>query len=368
MVGKKSALFSLMIVLAIVLSACGQAATPVPATTAPEATSAAPVSTEAPAAASAATAPAATEAAATAPVTNTKLKIAMVLSGPINDNDWNSVGYNGLKQASEELGVEYAYSENVTDADAERVLRDYASRGYNLIFAHSFSFGSATLEVAKDFPDIKFMAGTATELSPNMGTYDNPDYQGAYLAGMLAAGVSKSGVVGWVDGNASPNMLANLHAYEAGAKEMNPSAKVLHTFIGSWYDPPKSKEAALAQIEQGADVLSAQGVGVIDAAKEKKVFALGAMTDQNYMGPDVVLTSVTWDLAPLVKGVAQSILDGKWESKNWSYGIVEGSVKLADFHGLDKNVPADVLAKVNQKMDDIKSGKFVVPHDTTEVK
>ena len=295
------------------------------------------------------------------------LKIAMVLPGPINDNDWNSVGFNGLKQAATDLKVEFAYSENVADADAERVLRDYASRGYGLIFAHSFSFGNATLEVAKDFPNVKFMAGTAQELAPNMGTYDNPDYQGAYLAGMLAAGASKSGVVGWVDGNPAPNMLANLHAYEAGAKAMNSRVQVLHTFIGSWYDPPKSKEAALAQVERGADVLSAQGVGVIDAAKEKKVFALGAMTDQNYMGPDVVLTSVTWNLAPLIKGVAQSILAGKWVSKNWSFGIVEGSVSLAPFHGLDKTVSASVLGKVNKALADIKSGALVVPHDTTPV-
>jgi basic membrane protein A and related proteins len=295
------------------------------------------------------------------------LKIAMVMPGPINDNDWNSVGYNGLKKAAADLKVELAYSENVADSDAERILRDYASRGYNLIFAHSFSFGSATLEVAKDFPNVYFMAGTASELAPNMGTYDNPDYQGAYLAGMLAAGASKTGVVGWVDGNPSPNMLANLHAYEAGAKEMNSKVKVLHTFIGSWYDPPKSKEAALAQIEQKADVLSAQGVGVIDAAKEKKVLALGAMTDQNYMGPQVVLTSVTWNLAPMIEAVAQSILKGKWESKNWSFGIAEGSVNLAPYHGLDGSLPPSVVKKVNKKLDDIKAGTFVVPHDTTSV-
>ena len=295
------------------------------------------------------------------------LRIAMVMPGPINDNDWNSVGYNGLKKAAGDLKVEFAYSENVADADAERILRDYASRGYNLIFAHSFSFGSATLEVAKDFPKVYFMAGTATELAPNMGTYDNPDYQGAYLAGMLAAGASKTGVVGWVDGNPAPNMLANLHAYEAGAREMNSKVKVLHTFIGSWYDPPKSKEAALAQVEQKADVLSAQGVGVIDAAKEKKVLALGAMTDQNYMGPQVVLTSVTWNLAPLVTAVARSIINGKWESKNWSFGVAEGSVNLAPFHGLDGTVPAAVLRKVNKKLDDIKAGTFVVPHDTSAV-
>ncbi len=295
------------------------------------------------------------------------LKVAMVLPGPINDNDWNSVGYNGLKEASEELGLEFAYAENVADADAERIIRDFAARGYGLIFAHSFSFGDATLKVAKDFPEVIFMAGTAQEIAPNMGTYDNPDYQGAYLAGMLAAGVSKTGVVGWVDGNPSPNMLANLHAYEAGALEMNPDVEVLYTFIGSWFDPPKAKEAALAQVEQGADVLSAQGVGVIDAANEKDVYALGAMTDQNYMGPENVLTSVTWDLAPLVKGVAESITAGEWESKNWSFGVVEGSVVLAPYHGLDSDIPEEVLQQVNDKFEAIKSGEFVVPHDTSEV-
>jgi basic membrane protein A len=295
------------------------------------------------------------------------LKIAMILPGPISDNDWNSVGYNGLQAAATALGVEVAYSENVADADSERILRDYASRGYGLIFAHSFSFGDATLDVAKDFPKTGFMAGTAKELAPNVGTYSNPDYQGAFLAGMLGAGASKSKTIGWVGGMPAPNMLANLHAYEAGAKAQVPNAKVLHTFIGSWFDPPKAKEAAIAQVEQGADVLSAQGVGVIDAAIAKNVLALGAMTDQNHLGPKVVLTSVTWDLGPLVIGVAKAVQDKSWKSQNWSFGIPEGSVKFADFHGLDADVPSEVLKAVHAKFEAIKSGAFVVPLDTSNV-
>jgi basic membrane protein A len=293
------------------------------------------------------------------------LRIAMILPGPITDNDWNSVGYNGLEAAAKALGVEVTYAENVTDADAERVLRDFAQRGYGLIFAHSFSFGDAALNAAEDFPNTIFMAGTASKLMPNLGTYSNPDYQGAYLAGMLAAGTSKTAAVGWVGGMPAPNMLANLHAYEAGAKDINPTVKVMHTFTGSWYDPPKTKEAAIAQVEQGADVLSAQGVGVIDAAISKKVFALGAMTDQNHLGPDNVLTSVTWDLGPLITDVGKAVMDGTWKSKNWSYGISKGSVQLADFHGLDKNVAPAAMKKVLDKIAAIKSGDFVVPLDTT---
>lgn len=295
------------------------------------------------------------------------LRVAMIMPGPINDNDWNTVGYEGLQEAAESLNIEVAYVENVTDADAERVLRDFASRGYELIFAHSFSFGDAALSVAEDFPETYFMAGTAQELAPNLSTYSNPDYQGAYLAGMLAAGVSETGVIGWVGGMPAPNMLANLHAYEAGAAEVNPDAEVLFTFIGSWFDPPRAKEAALAQVEQGADVLSAQGVGVIDAAVEAGVYALGAMTDQNFLGPEVVLTSVTWDLGPLVTAAAEEIIAGEWESRNWSFGIVEGSIELASYNDLADAVPEEVQELLNAKLEAIQSGEFVVEEDTTPV-
>ncbi len=295
------------------------------------------------------------------------LRVAMILPGPINDNDWNTVGYSGLMDAADALNIEVAYVENVTDADAERVLRDFASRGYQLIFAHSFSFGDAALSVAEDFPDTYFMAGTARELATNLGTYSNPDYQGAYLAGMLAAGISESGVIGWVGGMPAPNMLANLHAYEAGAADMNPDTVVLYTFIGSWFDPPKAKEAALAQVEQGADVLSAQGVGVIDAANEAGVYALGAMTDQNFLGPESVVTSVTWDLGPLVTAVAQEVIDGEWESRNWSFGLIEGSIKLASYHDLADVVSDDLQQMIDDKIAAIMSGDFVVEEDTTPV-
>ncbi|WP_417308902.1 BMP family protein [Devosia sp.] len=295
------------------------------------------------------------------------LKVALILPGPISDNDWNAGGYAGLMAAKDNLDIEVAYSENVADADAERVMRDYASRGYGLVIAHSFSYGAATLATAEDYPEVMFLAGTAQELAENVGTYDNPDYQGAYLTGMLAAGASESGKIGWVGGNPAPNMLANYHAWKAGAEAVDPEITVMLTWIGSWFDPPKTKEASIAQVEQGADVLSAQAVGVIDAAVEKDVLAIGAVSDQNFLGPDVVLTSVLWDLGPVYTDVAKSVMEGTWESRAWTYGIKEGSIKLADFHGLDSNVDPAVLAEVEETMAAIKAGDFVVPHDTSMV-
>jgi basic membrane lipoprotein Med (substrate-binding protein (PBP1-ABC) superfamily) len=296
------------------------------------------------------------------------LKAAIVLPGPISDNDFNAGGYNGLKAAGEALGVEIAYSERTPPADAERVMRDYASRGYGLIFAHSFSYGDAALAVAEDFPDVKFMIAIGQTVKDNVGAYFNPDYQGAYLTGMLAAGASKTGAIGWVGGNPAPNMNANFNAWKAGAQEVNPDIKVMQSWLGVWFDPPKAKEAAIAQVEQGADVLSAQSVGVIDAAVEKKVLVFGAVSDQNHMGPQSVLTSILWNLAPVFTAATKTVVDGKWEAKNWIYGIKEGSITLADYHGLDVNVRPEVLQAVQTKFDDIKNGRFEVPLNTTLVK
>ena len=123
------------------------------------------------------------------------VKIAMILPGPINDHEFNTVGYSALQAAGKALGVKTAYAESIADADAARFLRDYATKGYNPIFAHSFGFGTAAVQVAKQFPKTVFMDLTPPMLK-NLGNYDNPDYQGAYLAGMLAAGTSKSGTIG----------------------------------------------------------------------------------------------------------------------------------------------------------------------------
>ncbi|WP_213814435.1 BMP family protein [Glaciihabitans sp. dw_435] len=295
------------------------------------------------------------------------LKIAIVLSGPTTDHDFNQVGYEAAEAAGKSVGAKVAFAENVSDANAERTIRNFASEGYQLIIAHSFSFGDATLKVAKEFPDTVFMAGTATSNASNVGTYDNPDYQGAYLAGMLAAGTSTDGTVGWVSAIQTPNLLANLHAYEAGAKDINAKATVLHSFIGSFYDPPKAKEAALAQIQKGAQVLSAQTVGTIDGAIAGKAYAIGALTDQNFLGPQTVLTSVTWDVSPLFTDIAKAVQDGSWTNKNYSYGIKEGSIGLADFHGLESKVPADVMKTVLEREAQIKDGSFTVPYDVSTV-
>jgi basic membrane protein A len=292
------------------------------------------------------------------------LKVGLVLTGAINDKSFNQVAYEGLQEAIKAVGGTMDYSENVSDTDASQVLTDYASRGYDVVIAHSFSYQEPTADVAANFPKVTFMVATGTNLADNIGTYQNPDYQGAYLAGILAAGASKSGVLGWVGTLPSPNLLANYHAFEAGAQRITPSIKVLHAMVGSYYDPAKTKEATLAQIQQGADVIEEQSTGVLDAAKAQNVLAIGALVDENALAPQTVLTSVTWVLGPVYTVILKSVQDSSWTSKDWSYGVAQGSVGLADFHGLESKVSAAALAEQKKVLADIKSGSFEVPRKT----
>lgn len=291
------------------------------------------------------------------------LKVGLLLPGAKNDKSFNQVAYEGLKQAVATVGASMDYSENVADADARQALRDYGSRNYDVVIAHSFSYQDPTSDVAADFPKTKFMIGTGTKHTDNIGTYQNPDYQGAYLAGILAAGASKSGTLGWVGTLPTPNLLANYHAFAAGAKSYNPSAKVLHALIGSYYDPAKTKEAALAQIQLGADVIEEQSVGVIDAAIAQKVLAIGTIVDENSLGPKNVLTSVTWVLAPVYTAILKTVKDGSWTNRDWSYGVAAGSIALAPLHGLDGKVKADAMALERKMLEQIKSRKFTVPRN-----
>jgi basic membrane lipoprotein Med (substrate-binding protein (PBP1-ABC) superfamily) len=294
------------------------------------------------------------------------VKIAMILPGPINDHEFNTVGYSALQRTGKALGVKTAYAESVSSANAARLLRNFASKGYNPIIAHSFGFGPQTVKVAKSFPDTTFM-DLSPPMTKNVGNYDNPDYQGAYLAGMLAAGTTKTRTIGWVSTLPIPSLNANFHAFEAGAKSVKPDIKVLHSFIGTFFDPPKGKEAALAQIQRGADVVSAQTAGVIDACVASNKFAIGAITDQNRLGPKNVLTSITWNLTPIITQVAREVANGTWKSRLIRPGIAGGEIGVAPFHGLQKNVDPTVFKQFQAKYAAMKAGKFKVPENTSKI-
>ena len=341
------ALVGLAILASVLLSAC------VPATPA------APAATSAPAeAAPADTAPAA------APAEAKQVGVAMVLDGKIDDNGWNQAGYEGLMKAKEVDGVEVAYSESVPIADYEKALRDYASQGYNFIIAHSSIAKDAVMNTAKDYPDLVFLWTDGDETLDNLAVIRPMSQGSSYLAGVLAGKMTKSGTVGMVGGIDIPSTHRSYAAFKLGLEATNPDAKLLVNWIGSFLDVSAGKEAAISQIEAGADVIfgngDGQNIGVLTAAGEKNVLAIGAVRDQFSVAPNVVLTSVDWGFVNGIPLVIKDYADGKFSGKFYEISLSEGA-DLTPYHDNADKIPDDVKALIEKTRQDILSGTLVVP-------
>lgn len=336
-----------LMVVALVLTACAPTASPAQP---------APASTQAPAPT---TAPE-----AAAPVGD-KGSLAVVLTGPWDDNSWNEAGYTAAQELGKQ-GYKIAYSENVKDADAPRVLREYADKGFNMIVAHSFSFGDAAFQVAQEFPKTNFAwGGGIKKTAKNVADYDQPFYQAAYPLGMVAGKMSKTGKLGALYGFDIPVCHAMGEALLAGAKTVNPNAELIVTAVGDWVDVAKAKEAALAQADAGVDYWIECGegpaLGAIEAAKERGGYVTGYVGDMTENGPQVVLANIMWDLVPMFTKMMEQTKGGTFDNPWYAYGVPEGALKLKFNDALKSKIPADALAAADKAFADVQSGKFVVP-------
>jgi len=350
------ALIALLVIGAQILTACGGAAT----TAAPAATTAAPAATTAAPAATTA-APAATTAAPAA-----KFKMAVILTGPPDDNSWNEAGYNAI-QAMKAQGAEIAYSESVSDADVARVERQYADQGFQMIVAHSFGYGDPTFGVATEFPKVNFAwAGGIKKTAKNVADYDQPFYEAAYLIGILAGHVSKSGKLGAMYGFDIPVCHAMGEALLAGAKTVNPSATLTVTAVGDWIDVAKAKAAALAQADAGVDYWIECGegpaLGTIEAAKERGGYVTGYVGDMSQNGPDVVIVNLVWDMVPMFTKMMQDTQADTFDNPWYVFGVKEGAMKLVYNPQLQDKVPQAALDEIAKAVEQIKSGAFTVPY------
>jgi basic membrane lipoprotein Med (substrate-binding protein (PBP1-ABC) superfamily) len=252
----------------------------------------------------------------------------------------------------------------------ERVLREVAEQQKpDLIMGDAFVNEEAVRRVAKDYPQIAFAFGSELgPVSPNLAVFDNWIHEPAYLCGMLAGGLTKTNTIGVVAAVPIPEVNRLVNAFIAGAKETNPEVTVLVSFINSFFDPATAKEQALAHISAGADVLYAERAGVIEAAAEKGVFVFGNMSDQNEIAPEWVITGPVWNMTPTVEYVVAQVKAGTFTAmdlKDFSMYALGGAT-LADFHGNDAKVPADVLEAVKAKEEAIKTGMFRVPIDEAQ--
>lgn len=290
--------------------------------------------------------------------------IAVVLTGPWDDNSWNEAGYNAV-QALGEKGARTAFSESVADADAARVLREYAEQGFDMIVAHSFSFQDAAFQVAEEFPDANFAwGGGIGRTAKNVADYDQPFYEAAYPIGVLAGHMSQSGVLGALYGFDIPVCHAMGEALLAGAKTVNPDATLIQTAVGDWVDVAKAKEAALAQADAGVDFWIECGegpaLGAIEAAKEVGGYVTGYVGDMTENGPDVVLVNLIWNLEPLFGQMLADTLDGSFDNPYYRYGIAEDAMRVEYNENLKDQIPAEAIQAVDQTMADIAAGTVEV--------
>ena len=299
-----------------------------------------------------------------------KLKVAAVYTVPF-EQQWVSRLHKALKAAEARGEIEYKASENVSNADYERVMREYATGGNALIVGEAFAVEAAARKVAKDFPKVSFLLGSSGKpQAPNFSVFDNYIQEPAYLSGMVAGGMTKSNRIGMVGGFPIPEVNRLMNAFMAGAKEVNPKVEFSVSFINSWFDPPKAKEAAFAMIDKGADVLYAERFGVSDAAKEKGKLAIGNVINTQDKYPDTVVASALWNFEPSADRAIKLVKEGKFTAEDYGqYSMMKhkGS-ELAPLGSFEKKIPADLVSKVKAREKDILAGKFSVKVDDAQPK
>ncbi|RMF83195.1 MAG: BMP family ABC transporter substrate-binding protein [Nitrospinota bacterium] len=295
-----------------------------------------------------------------------KMKVAFVYVSPVGDFGWTYAHDQGRKALERELEyVETAYTESVAPPDAERVIRDYAQKGYQVIFTTSFGFMDPTLEVARDFPKIVFEHCSGYKRAQNVGTYFGRMYQARYLSGLVAGKMTRSNILGYVAAHPIPEVIRGINAFTRGVREVNPRAVVKVVWTGSWYDPAKEKEAALSLIEAGADVLAQHqdSPAVQEAAQEHRIYSVGYNTDMSRFAPDAHLTAPVWNWAPFYLETVKRVKAGTWKSEAYWKGLESGIVALAPY---GKMVPPEVRALVEQRKEAIMAGRFKIWPDKTD--
>jgi len=282
------------------------------------------------------------------------------------EEPWDGVIHAALNAEMEVGRIEYTFTDDIGYAgDMERVLRETAEQDApDIIFGDAFGNEEAARAVAADYPDIAFVFGSGGgPVEPNFSVFDNWIHEPAYLAGMIAGGVTQSDVVGVVGGFPVPEVNRIVNAFIAGAQETNENVEVKVTFLNNWFDPAAAKEAALAQVGADADVLFAERFGVIEAAQENDLVAIGNMSDQQELAPGHVATSVTWNMAPTVTYVIDQVLAGSYTAQDLKdFSMVgKGGAALAPINAdVPGGIPEELAAQVAEKEAAIKAGTFRV--------
>lgn len=295
------------------------------------------------------------------------VKVAGIHGSPV-ENAWNSVLHKALQDAAAEGVIEYVFSEGVSGTDYARAMREYAEQGHQLIIGEAYAVETEAREVAADYPETAFVLGSSgKEAGDNFGVFGTWNHDGAYLAGMLAGKMTKSNVVGSVGAMPIPEVNMLINAFGEGVKAVNPDAKLLVSFIGTFFDPPKAREAGLAQIDAGADILFGERIGTADAAKARGIKSVGSLIDYTPRYPDTVFANALWGFRPILNAAVADVAAGKPVGKDYTpFGLLkEGGSDIAYVKGV---APADAEAAMEARRAEIKAGTFEVPRNMEEPK
>ncbi|WP_286998020.1 MULTISPECIES: BMP family ABC transporter substrate-binding protein [Comamonas] len=300
--------------------------------------------------------------AAEAPAKAEPLKVAFAYVGPVGDGGWSFAHDTARKKVQKEYGdkIVTTFVESVPEgADAERVLRDLASQGNKLIFGTTFGYMDAIQKIAPDYKDVKFEHATGYKTAETVRTYDSRTYEGAYLAGVIAGGMTKSNTLGIVGSVPIPEVIRNINSFTLGAQSVNPKITTKVVWVNEWFSPPKETEAATSLINGGADILfqNTDSPAVLKTAEEKGVRAFGWDSDMTAYGPKAHLGSAIINWQPYYSKAVKDVLEGTWTTGSSWWGVKEGSIDLVS---MADDVPVELKTKVEEAKAGLKAGTFQI--------
>jgi len=293
-------------------------------------------------------------------------KVALLTPGPVSDRSWNGGAYDGLLRIRDSLGATVSHIQTKTPADFDENFREYGARGFNLVIGHGFEFQDAAQRVAPLYPRTIYVTTSGNTAGPNLAGISFNFRDASYAAGVLAGGMSRSGVVGVVGGTELPPVKESFAAFERGVRHAKPQARVLTAYIGNWDDVSAGKEQALAQIAHGADVIfqnaDAAGLGVFQAAREHPgTLVVGSNSNQNDVAADVTLGSVVIDLPKAFLLLAKEVRAGTFRARVVTFDAHSGVVRLVENPAVRARIPRALQAQVDSLQNAIEAGTFAIP-------
>ena len=299
-----------------------------------------------------------------------QFKVALLTAGPVTDAGWYAGAYEGLQMVGDSLGAVITHEQTRTPAQFDEAFFAYGSEGYDLVFAHGFEYQDAAMRAGERFPEMTIVVSGGGQVSDNVIPLIFRLEEGSYLAGMVAGGVSQTGVVGMVGGVDIPPARGTFDAFRAGAEAVQPGLRILESYTGDWDDVSAAKEAAVAQLRADADVLihntDAGSFGIFQAVREASNlstprWALGMNRDQNSVAPDVILGSAVIRIPEAFLRVARDHQDGTLSGQPTFTGIRSGVIDFVPNPELVDQIPAEVLDRVDDARERIRTGALQVP-------